>query len=126
MAENKAPEHQPIRVPGSIDKKILQMAKGQPRHAGGRPTRRGSRTGLAFPPRESEIPVDDMTEAEAEEELLARLSPVHAALKQVRDLEKIRAEGGKAGADAGRLLQEISRQWIKPVRKTVDIKLSLG
>lgn len=73
--------------------------------------------------RRQEERIRGLSEEEAEDELAHMLSPAQNDLIMYYRLQRILDSGGKAGADAGRLLLEMQKRRIAPIKRLCVVKI---
>ena len=87
------------------------------------------------PPPSTTAPVNDewlsaqearimqLSDEDAQAELSMQMSPVQNDLIMLYRLRRIVDKGGRAGSEAGRLILEMQRRYVAPVRKTAIVKI---
>ena len=70
-----------------------------------------------------EARIMSLSDEEAQNELATMMSPVQNDLLLLHKLRRIISDGGKAGADAARLIVEMQKRYIAPIKRTVHVKI---
>lgn len=65
----------------------------------------------------------NLSDDEAQAELTKLMSPVQNDLLLITRLQKIVADGGKAGSDAARLIVEMQKRYLAPIKRTVNVTI---